>query len=69
MDAQTELHLVVAEIEVDLTVLDPEKINQLVEEAGRYEGLGDNRPVYGRFLGRAELVTVPKAEKAEAVAK
>lgn len=53
-------------IEVDLTVLDPEKINQLVEEAGRYEGLGDNRPVYGRFLGRAELVPEPKVAKAAA---
>ena len=55
-----------AEIEVDLTVLDPEKISQLVEEAGRYEGLGDNRPVYGRFLGRAELITEPKAAKVKA---
>ena len=44
-----------AAIEVDLTILDPEKINQLVEEAGRYQGLGDNRPVFGRFLGHAIL--------------
>ncbi len=56
-----------AEIEIDLTILDPEKINQLVEEAGRYEGLGDNRPVFGRFLGRAELVKVEAAKKVEAV--
>lgn len=48
-------------IEVDLTILDPEKINQLVEEAGRYQGLGDNRPVFGRFLGRAELVPAEQA--------
>lgn len=52
-----------AQIEVDLTVLDPEKINQLVEEAGRYEGLGDNRPVFGRFLGRAELIPELKPAK------
>lgn len=52
-----------AQIEVDLTVLDPEKINQLVEEAGRYEGLGDNRPVFGRFLGRAELIAELKPAK------
>lgn len=56
-----------AEIEVDLTVLDPEKINQLVEEAGRYEGLGDNRPVYGRFLGRAELVKADETAETKAV--
>lgn len=54
-------------VEVDLTILDPEKINQLVEEAGRYEGLGDNRPVYGRFLGHAEVVTEPKPAKADKV--
>lgn len=54
-----------AEIEVDLTQLNPEKVNQLVEEAGRYQGLGDNRPVFGRFLGRAELVkaTLTPTEK------
>lgn len=45
-----------AEIEVDLTQINPEKINQLVADAGRYQALGDYRPVYGRFLGRAELV-------------
>jgi len=45
-----------AEIEVDLTQLNPEKVCQLVEEAGRFQGLGDNRPVFGRFLGHAELV-------------
>lgn len=54
-----------AEIEVDLTVLDPEKINQLVEEAGRYEGLGDNRPKFGRFLGSAALLKESKKAAAE----
>lgn len=51
------------EIEVDLTVLDPEKVNQLVAEAGRYAGIGDSRPIYGRFLGSASLAPV----EAEAV--
>lgn len=50
-----------AEIEVDLSVLDPDKINQLVEEAGRYQGLGDYRPVYGRFHGSAILAPVAVA--------
>jgi hypothetical protein len=54
-------------IEVDLRILDPEKINQLVEEAGRYQGLGDNRPVYGRFLGQAVLVAEEKPAKVEKV--
>jgi len=53
-------------IEVDLTVLDPEKLNQLAQEAGRYEGIGDYRPLYGRFLGTAELV--PSAELEEVAA-
>ena len=48
--------LFVAGTEVDLTQINPEKINQLVADAGRYQALGDYRPVYGRFLGRAELV-------------
>lgn len=61
-----------AEIEVDLTQINPEKINQLIAEAGRYQALGDYRPVYGRFLGRAELADPEAAalelEEREAVA-
>lgn len=53
------------ELEVDLTVLDPEKINQLAEEAGRYQGIGDYRPLYGRFLGVAVLGTLTKAATAK----
>lgn len=56
-----------AEIEVDLTQLDFEKVNQLIFEAGKYQGLGDNRPVFGRFHGHAIEVKVP-AKKKEAVA-
>ena len=52
-----------AEIEVDLTQLDFEKINQLIFEAGKYQGLGDNRPVFGRFHGHAVEVKTPAAEK------
>lgn len=53
-----------AEIEVDLTQIDPEKINQLIAEGGRYQAVGDYRPVYGRFLGSAALVD-PAAAAAE----
>jgi hypothetical protein len=56
------------EIEVDLRILDPEKINQLAEEAGRYQALGDYRPVYGRFLGAAKLVEPAKAAREKAMA-
>ena len=55
------------EIELDLTVLDPAKIDQLIEEAGRYQGLGDYRPLYGRFLGKAVIVH-PAAKAKEKVA-
>lgn len=61
MDWQLEV-----EIEVDLTVLDPEKLNQLAQEAGRYQGIGDYRPLYGRFLGSAKLVTQTAKSKASA---
>lgn len=54
-----------AELEVDLTQIDPEKINQLILEAGKFQGLGDYRPVYGRFAGTAVVIekTKTKAEK------
>lgn len=57
-----------AEIEVDLTQIDPEKINQLIQEAGRFQGLGDYRPVYGRFLGSAKIIEQSKATTEKAVA-
>lgn len=44
------------EVEVDLTQIDPDKIKQLINEAGRFQALGDYKPVYGRFRGTAELV-------------
>lgn len=53
-----------AEIEVDLTQVSPEQINKLIGEAGRFQAIGDYRPVYGRFRGWAEL-TDPAAAAAE----
>jgi hypothetical protein len=55
---------------LDLTQVTPEKIDQFVFEGGKFQALGDYRPVYGRFHGRAELVTEAKRarEKAEEVA-
>lgn len=48
-----------ADLELDLTVLDPDKVNEIARDAGKYEGLGDNRPVFGRFFGSAALLTDP----------
>lgn len=48
-----------ADLELDLTILDPDKVDQIARDAGRYEGLGDNRPVFGRFMGSAVLITDP----------
>ncbi len=45
-----------ADLELDLTILDPDKVDQIALDAGRYEGLGDNRPVFGRFIGSAVLL-------------
>lgn len=45
-----------AEIEVDVTQISPDVISMLVLQAGKYQALGDYRPVYGRFRGSAELV-------------
>lgn len=52
--------LVEAEIEVDLNILDPHRINQLAGDAGRYHAVGDYRPVYGRFAGSAVLLDEAK---------
>ena len=50
------------EIEVDLTQLDPEKVNQLALEAGKFYAIGDYRPLYGRFFGSARLLNEPELE-------
>lgn len=48
-----------AELELDLNILDPAQVNQIANEAGRYCGLGDARPRFGRFHGSADLVGDP----------
>lgn len=53
--------VVEADLELDIAVLNPDKIDQLALAAGKYEGLGDNRPQYGRFRGSAELANVALA--------
>lgn len=45
-----------AELELDLAILDPFQVNLIAMEAGRYCGLGDARPRFGRFSGSAELI-------------
>ncbi len=44
------------ELELDLTILDPAQVNQIANEAGRYCGLGDARPRFGRFSGSVSLL-------------
>ena len=60
--------LVEAEIEVNLNILDPHRIDQLAGDAGRYHAVGDYRPVYGRFGGSAVLIEEPKLAKREKAA-
>lgn len=42
-------------IEVDPVVFDLDTLAVLWRDAGRYSGLGEMRPVYGRFVGTVEL--------------
>lgn len=56
------------ELEVDVSMIDPEKIDQFAQEAGRYKGIGDYRPLYGRFNGSAVLADRKKAKKEEVAA-
>jgi hypothetical protein len=41
-------------IEVDPVVFDLDTLAVMWREAGRYAGLGEMRPVYGRFIGRIQ---------------
>ena len=51
-------------IEVDPVVLDIDTIQVFWGDAGRYAGLGEMRPVYGRFVGTiGEAATEKKAAK------
>jgi hypothetical protein len=47
------LHL---EVEVDVDIWDVRNLKQAWKEAGMYAGLGDMRPVYGKFAGLIEEV-------------
>lgn len=38
-------------VEVDATVFDPDTLANIWHDAGRYSGMGDMRPIYGRFKG------------------
>lgn len=58
---------VVAELELDLDILTPEKVDQCVHSAGKYSGIGDNRPVFGRFHGSAVLAPAKSKQKREEV--
>jgi hypothetical protein len=58
-------------IEVDEILWDLDKLELAWMDAGRYEGLGEMRPIYGRFLGTIEAlepVAVAKTEKVKAAA-
>ena len=48
------------DLEVDLTILDPDVVALLIFEAGRYVGVGDARPRFGRFFGSSELLIDPQ---------
>lgn len=50
---------VVTELELDLTILDPDTVNLIAQQAGMYKGLGDARPRFGRFKGEAVLLGDP----------
>lgn len=47
------------ELELDLSILDPDVVDAIAVQAGQYEGLGDARPRFGRFFGSVELVGDP----------
>lgn len=49
-------------IEVDAEVLDPDVLAQCWTTAGKYEGIGDMRPIYGRFKASVESWTSLKGD-------
>lgn len=53
------------EFELDLNIIDPDKIDQFAQESGRYFGIGDYRSGgYGRSAGSAFLVAEKKVKVA-----
>ena len=53
------------DVEVDPTVLDVHTIRFMWKDAGKYAGLGEMRPVYGRFDGTLEVVHIAPEEAQE----
>jgi hypothetical protein len=53
-------------IEVDMNIFDIHALENIWREAGKYAGLGDMRPIYGRFAGTIEVSeeALKAAEKA-----
>lgn len=47
------------EVEVDLALFDPETVELLAIAAGKYEGLGDARPRFGRYSASTKLLGDP----------
>lgn len=45
-------------VEVDPTVFDPDTLAAIWKDAGRYAGIGDMRPIHGRFLGTVSEWTI-----------
>lgn len=55
------------EFELDLNIIDPDKIDQFAVESGRYFGIGDYRTAgYGRSRGLAKLVESSKKKAVKA---
>ena len=50
------------DVEVDAKVLDAHTVRFMWRDAGLYAGLGEMRPVYGRFIGEIEVVKVDDEE-------
>lgn len=44
-------------VEVDPTVFDLDTLQQIWKEAGIYSGIGDMRPIHGRFAGTIEAIS------------
>lgn len=59
-------------VEVDPVVFDPDTLAECWRLAGRYAGLGEMRPIYGKFLGTSQAwemgSSVPDGEAAYAMA-
>jgi hypothetical protein len=57
------------DVEVDPTVLDVHTIRFMWKDAGLYAGLGEMRPVYGKFEGTVEVlqITPEEAEELESI--